>query len=278
MTPAAYFDTRFVELSTDAEGVSMLVLEYQGEPLRLHTVHAPRDAAGDHPLLIPGAIGAAELVPDAVLLMRPLMDQVPRLRGEPFYRFTCYRDQTLRRAPELDGADPAAVAEGRVPNVIGWRASGRAFRAPVGLMPGEGGGFIPDRTVPVTLRVPPEFVDRCAEFGLSAETVLRGFIADAAGLQNYTHTPRADGYSSNGSDERQQAEDWMERAYAHHREEAEQWAAAREQAVEDFEVREARIELLEDILAELEGQGVDVDAAIERMRAVIEQHGGDRGP
>jgi len=48
--------------------------------------------------------------------------------------------------------------------------------------------------------------------------VLRGFIADAASLNNYMAEPRADGYSSNGSDERMLAYDYIERAYGMRRE------------------------------------------------------------
>lgn len=37
------------------------------------------------------------------------------------------------------------------------------------------------------------------------ETVLRGFVADLAGIINQHTNPRTDGYSSNGSDERNMA-------------------------------------------------------------------------
>jgi hypothetical protein len=40
-------------------------------------------------------------------------------------------------------------------------------------------------------------------------TVLRGFIADLCGIMNWANNPRADGYSSNGSDERQMAEQYQ---------------------------------------------------------------------
>lgn len=63
------------------------------------------------------------------------------------------------------------------------------------------------------LDLPPEFVDLCSTKGISVEQVLRGFIADLCGLQNYLDEPREDGYSSNGSDERHMAHDYFERAY-----------------------------------------------------------------
>jgi hypothetical protein len=41
--------------------------------------------------------------------------------------------------------------------------------------------------------------------------VLTGFIADLAGIMNWADNPRADGYSSNGSDERRMAMEYYER-------------------------------------------------------------------
>jgi hypothetical protein len=63
----------------------------------------------------------------------------------------------------------------------------------------------------ITLDLPPEFVALCAADGVKPETVLRGFIADLAGIMNWQSAPRADGYSSNGSDERMMAQAYYER-------------------------------------------------------------------
>lgn len=63
----------------------------------------------------------------------------------------------------------------------------------------------------VTIDLPPEFVALCAADGVEPETVLRGFIADLAGIMNWQSAPRADGYSSNGSDERMMAQAYYER-------------------------------------------------------------------
>ena len=41
--------------------------------------------------------------------------------------------------------------------------------------------------------------------------MLRGFIADLAGIINWAANPRSDGYGSNGSDERMRARDYYER-------------------------------------------------------------------
>lgn len=63
----------------------------------------------------------------------------------------------------------------------------------------------------LTLELPPEFVELCAADGITPELVLRGFIADLAGILNWANAPRADGYSSNGSDERMMARQYYER-------------------------------------------------------------------
>jgi len=48
------------------------------------------------------------------------------------------------------------------------------------------------------------------------ETVLRGFIADLCGIMNWASNPRADGYGSNGSDERDFASAYYDRVgYPH---------------------------------------------------------------
>jgi hypothetical protein len=57
----------------------------------------------------------------------------------------------------------------------------------------------------LTLELPPEFVALCQADGVEPEVVLRGFIADLAEIVNWAADPRADGYSSNGSDERRMA-------------------------------------------------------------------------
>jgi hypothetical protein len=63
----------------------------------------------------------------------------------------------------------------------------------------------------ITIELPPEFIQLCERDQVKPEVVLRGFIADLCGIMNWSHAPRADGYSSNGSDERQRAEDYYER-------------------------------------------------------------------
>ena len=86
--------------------------------------------------------------------------------------------------------------------------------APADLFPGEAGRFVPDETVAVTLRVPPEFVRECRRVQMTPQELLRSFAGDLAGIQNFVACPRADGYGSNGSDEREYADAWLHRAHA----------------------------------------------------------------
>lgn len=268
-----YYDVRFVEVSTDSRGVSFLTLERNGEPLRLLTIHA-RDATGEHPWLRAGDIGVAETV-SAGGYPRELLSNVPELIGESFYRFTAYHDQTLRRCVELDAPDHDAIAAGRVPDVIGWRCDGRndGFRAPVGLVPGKDGLFVRDQTDAITLRIPPEFAALCRDFGLTAVDVLRGFIADVAALQNYFALPRADGYSSNGSDERGLAQQWLWRAYGHLYEDEQQRIAEKERTVEAMNERLADLESIEMAVDDYCDSGGTIDELREHIQNLIERRG-----
>jgi len=63
----------------------------------------------------------------------------------------------------------------------------------------------------ITIELPIEFIELCEGDGVTPEIVLRGFIADLAGIHNWAANPRADGYGSNGSDERSMAQEYYER-------------------------------------------------------------------
>ncbi|HEY8880844.1 MAG TPA: hypothetical protein VIN03_24950 [Roseateles sp.] len=63
----------------------------------------------------------------------------------------------------------------------------------------------------LTLDLPAEFVELCQADGVTPAMVLEGSIADLACIMNYADDPRADGYSSNGSDERRLAMEYYER-------------------------------------------------------------------
>lgn len=123
--------------------------------------------------------------------------------------FRPYPDPSLRRLFDLDYVGPDGKTN------VGWICDAwpNGFFAPSGLIPGMDGRFVSDQTVEVTLRVPPEFVRECRRVQRSPEEVLRGFVGDAAGIHNFIDCPREDKYGSNGSDEREMAEAWINRAY-----------------------------------------------------------------
>lgn len=205
-----FFDARLKEVGAD----SALLIEYQGSTLRLPGYPRPDNRPlDDFTARKIGQIGVATFEPAS--------------EGTPaFYRFEPYADQTMRRAFELDVFErpprPGMGHDGYNDTTLGWRSESQpdGFHAPNGIIPGKDGAFIQDQTQNITISIPPEFFALCDDFNQEPESVLRGFIADACGLNNYLNCPRADGYSSNGSDERMQAYAYIERAYATFRDES----------------------------------------------------------
>jgi hypothetical protein len=63
----------------------------------------------------------------------------------------------------------------------------------------------------IKLKLPDEFIELCRRDAVAPETVLRGFIADLCGIIDWVSAPREDGYSSNGSDEREKAQTYYDR-------------------------------------------------------------------
>jgi hypothetical protein len=128
------------------------------------------------------------------------------------FTFWPYPDQRLRRVPEYD---LRRSPEDEEIWLWCWTLDGidQRFLVKPHFAPGVDGQYVHDETDTIELAVPPEFSELCESRGMTAEDVLRGFIADLCGLQNYKANPREDGYSSNGSDERTLANDWFERAY-----------------------------------------------------------------
>lgn len=189
--------------------------------------------------------------------------------------FRSYLDQTLRRVPELDAPDPGATKTGRVPNVIGWYCDTcpTGFRAPIGLVPGRHGDFYPDQTIPVALRVPPEFVRVCKLVQRSPEEVLRGFIADASGILNEVASPRADGFSSNGSDEREYAQNWLDRAYGMFRLDPLDFDTQQEAQEE----RDSQLDELADLLDDYVERTGDPDGFMDAVRAIGAPYGVEQG-
>ena len=70
---------------------------------------------------------------------------------------------------------------------------------------------MPRKNNRITLELPPEFIALCQADGIEPAVVLRGFIADLCEIVSWHSAPRADGYSSNGSDERGMAREYYER-------------------------------------------------------------------
>lgn len=164
-------------------------------------------------------------------------------------RFNPYPDQSLRRRPEFDGGLRAGAG------FLGWSCESRGiFLAPPSIIPGENGRFVPDTTVKLDLDIPPEFEEVCSAVGKSPAELLRGFIADAAGIRNSVATPRADRFNSNGSDERDMAESYIERAWGHLREQADRNRRFREEA---------------------EAKGAAMDDAIDEIQDLADEHGVD---
>lgn len=188
--------------------------------------------------------------------------------------FRAYMDQSLRRVPELDSAAQASSGDGRVQQVVGWYCSHRpqGFLAPVGLIPGEKGRFVPDKTEVVTLRVPPEFLRECRRVQMTAEQLLRSFVGDLAGIQNSVANPRADRYGSNGSDERDYADAWLQRAHGMNAIDLFQLDAQEEEAKEREEERDDFAALLDDF-KDYGGNAEELFAAVQAL--VDAQHAKD---
>lgn len=211
--PRGYFDAHFIEVVTE-NGTNYLVFEYQGQTIRQATFSDPNFTRY---VQLQGQYGVVERADHCGGIVRETQPM-------PTYRFSPYTDQSLRRAYELDITEQPRIDINWVgnynPERIGWRNATHpdGFLAPAGIIPGKEGRFIPDESEALMIDIPREFEQLCREYGTTPEEVLRGFIADAAGLQNYVDEPRGDGYDSNGSDERMMAEHYFERAYSIHRE------------------------------------------------------------
>lgn len=183
--------------------------------------------------------------------------------------FRPYIDQSLRRVPELDRFEQVSGDEGTQPEVIGWCCDAKpgGFRAPVGIVPGEDGRFVPDETIEVTLRVPPEFVREAHQVQMTPAELLRSFVGDLAGIQNFTACPRADRYGSNGSDERDYAEAWLHRAHGFN---AIDLDALENRAREDQERQWQRDEFA-DLLDEFESAGGQADDLFAAVQAILDK-------
>lgn len=113
--------------------------------------------------------------------------------------------------------------------------------------------------------------------------LLESFIGDVSGIHNFSNNPRADRFGSNGSDERDMAAGWLERAHgmnaidlgelAEREEEAQEWEDQRgewEDLLCTYADRGGNAEQLLDVIStlvdKLENSGPEV--LLERLRTL----------
>lgn len=180
------YPTYYDATLTDANETGM-VLAYQGRVLNLQTFQPIGDWLHNWLHNQTGQVGIVQYA-----------------HGSECWRFSAYLDQSLRRVFELDHDDR-----------IGWRNDSNqdGWTAPRCVVPGKDGAFIESTTEELMIDIPDEFFVLCGHYKGTPESVLRGFIADACEIKSYVSEPRADGYCSNGSDERGMAVDYLDRAY-----------------------------------------------------------------
>jgi len=246
------YNVKILDVAQASNGYELLTVEYENITHDLQG--AVKYNANSSPMLS-GQIGYVEskFVRDGDL-------------GFDGFLFYAYIDQSLRRLKELDRFADIVGENDRKCDALGWicDAKPNGFRAPVGIIPGENGNFIPDLSNEVSLRVPHEFQIECRRFGISPEEVLTGFMADVAGLQNYKNCPRADGFQSSGSDERDLAESYLLRAYGHF----EVDLLALEQSEFEQEQREAFRDEISGLMDDYESSGgnpSDLIAAVQEL-------------
>jgi hypothetical protein len=117
------------------------------------------------------------------------------------------------------------------------------------------------------MRVPPEFVREAARAQLTPKALLESFIGDLAGVQNFIACPRVDGYGSNGSDERNYAEAWLERAHGMNMIDLDELEGRRALEQEQAAQRDALVALLE----EYTDAGGDPEELISAVHAIVDR-------
>jgi hypothetical protein len=120
------------------------------------------------------------------------------------FAFHLYADQRLRRLPELD-----VPRERR----WGWSVGDRRVLVEAGILPGRNGNVIKRDTESLALELPREFWDYCGDRGLTPREVLGAFVSDLCELTSLYESPREDGFCSNGSDERDHANQYFQRCF-----------------------------------------------------------------
>jgi len=102
---------------------------------------------------------------------------------------------------------------------------------------------------------------------LKPESLLRSFIGDLTGISNYISNPRADSYGSNGSDEREFAQAWLERAHGMN---AIDWDELDTLEQEEAEL-EAEREDFADLLDDFKNSGGEANELFKAVQQLIER-------
>ncbi len=259
--PVAVHNVRLVAVQPDAAGHELLTVEHAGITRELP---GSGPWSEEHSRRNVGRFGY-------VVAARPFDRELPA--GACHFRD--YIDQSLRRVPELDCNRRDDSDDGRAQDVVGWYCEAKpyGFRAPFGIIPGESGRFVHDETVAVTLRVPPEFVRECQRVQMTPEGLLRSFVGDLAGVINSAACPRADGYGSNGSDEREYADAWYERAHGMNAIDMD----AQEDARFEAEEQQFRRDDFADLLDEFESHGGQSEELFALVAALVEKQAANDG-
>lgn len=183
--------------------------------------------------------------------------------------FQEYVDQSLRRHPVATCRMERSRSVGVVVAHDMWTCDAKpdGCWVPAGLIPGMHGNFVPDETEAVTIRVPPEFIEQCNLVEMTPEALLKSFVGDLAGVQSYVDNPRADGFGSNGSDERDFAEQWLNRAHGMQRVSWDQIQARQEAARESVE----RSDALENLMCDYEENGGKPEDLLALMAAAVQK-------
>jgi len=254
MSTVELHNVRIIDVRARDDGYEQLTIEYQGDSAE-----------------IPGSLrwsdGFSKKKIGLIGYVAPALFRFTLEMPAGACSFRDYVDQSLRRMPELDSY--MRIADGRTRSDIGWTCDKRpeGFRAPAGVIPGENGAFVPDETEEVVVRVPPEFIRECRRVQMSAEQVLVSFIGDLAGINNFVSCPRADGYGSNGSDERMLADNWLDRAHGMNAIDLDALDQQDEENEEKQFLRDDFVELLDDY----EQAGGDPNEFYSTVKAMVEQ-------